>query len=203
MSRLTDVTRRIARAFRFVRSSDRLLVCHALVPRLAPTLDVTSPDFKNGEELPFTATAQGVGIPPVIVVKNVPEEARALVLVCETPDAPTLEPFIHWIVFRLPGRDLTIDADAVTAAEEGKNSRLGIGWAPIDPARGHGAYRYHFEVFALDSPMPGTPDDEQVTDFSAYYHQHGVEAGVGRAELVESMRGRVLAWGEIVGTYEQ
>jgi Raf kinase inhibitor-like YbhB/YbcL family protein len=202
MSSLTDVGRRIARALRFVRSDDDQLVSRVLVPHLAPTLEVTSPDFGDGGALPFSATAQGGDVPPVLVVKKVPADARALVLVCETPDAPTLAPFIHWIVFRLPGRDLTIDAQAVAAAEQGRNSRLHVGWAPIDPLPGHGAHRYHFEVFALGSHLPGAAD-EQYTMLTPYQEPLGVEAGAGRAEVVESMRGRVVAWGELVGTYER
>ncbi len=201
MSRLTQATKRIARVFRFVHSSERLLACHALVPRLAPTLEVTSPDFKSGDELPVSVTAGGMGIPPRIDVKNVPAEARSLALICETADAPTVQPFIHWILYRLPGRDVRIDSDVVAMAHVGKNSKLQAGYAPLNPLPGHGVYRYHFEVFALDSSMPGTPEDTALAT-EAYMPSSGLEAGAGRRELVESMRGRVLAWGELVGTYE-
>lgn len=201
MSRLNEVTKRLARAFRFVHSSERLLVCHALVPRLAPTLVVTSPDFKSGDELPMSATAAGIGMPPLIDVTNVPAEARSLALVCETADAATVQPFIHWILYRLPGRDLRIDSDAVAMAHQGKNSKLQVGYAPVNPLPGHGVYRYHFEVFALDSTMPGTTQDTALPT-EAYMPASGLEAGAGRRELVESMRGRILAWGDLVGTYE-
>lgn len=196
-----NMTTRIGRAFRFLRSSDSRLAWRKLVPHLPPTLDVTSPDFENGEELPRSATAHGLSEPPVIVVRNVPASTKSLALVCESPDSPTIAPFVHWLVYRLPGRDVTIDTDLVATAHEGKNSKLQIGYAPMNPPSGHGLHHYHFQVFALDTSMPGTPQDTALP-VEAYWPSTGVEAGAGRRELLESMRGHVLAWGEIVGTYE-
>jgi phosphatidylethanolamine-binding protein (PEBP) family uncharacterized protein len=197
-----NVTTRIGRAFRFLRASDGRLAWRKLAQHLAPTLDVSSPDFASGEELPRSATAHGMGDPPVLVVRNVPPNAKSVAVICESADSPTLEPFVHWLLYRLPGHDLTIDSDAIATAHEGKNSKLQIGWAPVNPPHGHGLHHYHFQVFALDTSMPGTPQDTALP-VEAYWPSTGVEAGAGRRELVESMRGHVLAWGEIVGTYEQ
>lgn len=202
MASIHTVTSSIGRALRFVRAGDKRLASHRLVPHMRPTLEVTSPDFGHGEELPRSATLRGIGAPPVLAVRNVPAETRALALFCESADSPTVAPFVHWLLYRLPGRDITIDADAIALAHEGKNSRLQIGWAPINPPPGHGVHHYHFEVFALDSEMPGTPQDTALAT-EAYMPSSGLEAGAGRRELIESMRGHVLAWGELIGTYEQ
>ncbi len=198
---MTNVSNRIGRAFRFVRSRESRLAWHKLAPHLPKTLGVTSPDFEDGEELPLSATAHGLGVPPVLVIHNVPPSTKSLAVICESPDSPTIAPFVHWLLYRVPGRDITIDSDAVAMSHEGKNSKLQIGWAPVNPPHGHGVHHYHFQVFALSTVMPGTPSDTALP-VEAYWPSTGVEAGAGRRELIESMRGHVLAWGEIVGTYE-
>jgi phosphatidylethanolamine-binding protein (PEBP) family uncharacterized protein len=57
-----------------------------------------------------------------------------------------------------------------------------VAFAPVAPPRGHGSHAYHFQVFALDAELPINP-------------------GAGRYELMETMRGHVIAWGELIGTY--
>jgi hypothetical protein len=163
---------------------------------------VTSPDFVAGGALPRSATVHGAGVPPVLVVRRVPEEAKALVVVCEGPDAPLPEPFVHWLLFRLEGRDMTIDADVVAGAAQGKNSTLHTGYAPVHPPAGHGVHHYHFQVFALDDRLHGAPEESSAS-LPAYQEPLGVQVGTGRSELIEQMRGHVIAWGEIVGTCEE
>jgi phosphatidylethanolamine-binding protein (PEBP) family uncharacterized protein len=57
-------------------------------------------------------------------------------------------------------------------------------WLPPDPPPGHGAHRYVFQVFALDI----------VPRF---------EARPGRTELLNKIRGHVIAKGMLIGTYER
>ena len=45
-------------------------------------------------------------------------------------------------------------------------------------------HHYHFQVFALDTAID-------------------LERGAGRSTLLEEMRDHVLAWGDIVATYER
>jgi phosphatidylethanolamine-binding protein (PEBP) family uncharacterized protein len=69
-------------------------------------------------------------------------------------------------------------------ASEGRNSTLRDGWTGPNPPPGHGVHHYHFELFALDSPLD-------------------VDEDAGRDALVRAMRGHVLASGDLVGTYER
>ncbi len=57
-------------------------------------------------------------------------------------------------------------------------------FAPAAPQRGHGVHHYHFQVFALDAAT-------------------NLEPGIERSALVDLLKGHVVAWGEIVGTYER
>jgi Raf kinase inhibitor-like YbhB/YbcL family protein len=202
MLRLNDITSWIARPFRNVHAIDKRLAWHKVAPHLRPTISVTSPDFEAGEALPESATAIGGGVPPTLVVGNVPPEARSLVVVCEGPDSPLVQPFVHWLLFRLEGHDMTIDREVIAVASEGRNTKLQIGYAPPNPPRGLGVHHYHFQVFALDDELPGSPDEEASVFMPPYQPARGVQTGDGRSELLESMRGHVIAWGEIVGTSE-
>lgn len=147
-------------------------------------LEVSSPDFGVGDQLPSYATADGEGLPPKIEYEGVPEGARSVALVCEDPDAPSAEPYVHWLVYGLPGGDGSIDARSAQRGRQGKNSADGKGFTPAAPPRGHGTHHYHFQVFALDEDLE-------------------LGEGAGRRELFEAMRGHVVAWGDLVGTYER
>jgi phosphatidylethanolamine-binding protein (PEBP) family uncharacterized protein len=57
-------------------------------------------------------------------------------------------------------------------------------WLPPDPPAGRGAHRYVFQVFALDT----------VPRF---------ESQPGRAELLDKIKGHVIAKGLLIGTYER
>ena len=92
------------------------------------------------------------------------------------PDAPFPEPYVHWMVY-----GIAPNASFGERYNEGKNSKLAIGFTPAAPPRGHGLHHYHFEVFALDA----------ATDY---------DPGVGRSQLLEQMKGHVLGWGEVIGT---
>ena len=78
----------------------------------------------------------------------------------------------------------SIDAQSQHDYRLGENSKSENGFAPAAPPPGHGVHHYHFQVFALDVPVD-------------------LAAGGERDALVEVAQGHVLAWGEIVGTYER
>jgi Raf kinase inhibitor-like YbhB/YbcL family protein len=147
------------------------------------TLEVSSTAFTNGDPLPLAFTADGANLPPPIAWSNVPSSARSLALVVEDPDAPYPRPFVHWLVYDLPVAVSSM-ATAPAGAHQGKNSKLEPGYTGAAPPRGHGTHRYHFQLFALDTPLD-LPD------------------GVGRSALVDAMRGHIVAWGELIATYSR
>jgi Raf kinase inhibitor-like YbhB/YbcL family protein len=104
---------------------------------------------------------------------------------CEDPDAPFPEPFVHWIVYGIPPTVHALDGARATQWKEGRNSKLQTGFTGAAPPSGHGVHHYHFQVLALDKPL----DQE--------------EPGLGRGALLSAMRGHVLAFGDLVGTYER
>jgi Raf kinase inhibitor-like YbhB/YbcL family protein len=149
-----------------------------------PTLQVHSSAFGQGEALPISSTIDGEGVPPPLKWDGVPEETQSLAVVVEDPDAPMPQPFVHWLVYKIPADATSIEAGSPAGVREGKNSLMKSGFTPAAPPAHHGVHHYHFQVFALDAPVAAAP-------------------GAGRRELLEAMRGHVLAWGETVGTYER
>jgi len=148
----------------------------------AERLVVRSDTFENGATLPTRSTVDGDGSPPLISWEG-PANVQSFVLICEDPDAPQVTPFVHWLVYSIPGHTRSLDSNLI-AFREGKNGRGQEGYAPAAPPVGHGAHHYHFQLFALDRDLT-------------------LPADVDRDELLRAMHGHVAAWGELVGTYER
>jgi Raf kinase inhibitor-like YbhB/YbcL family protein len=139
--------------------------------------------FADGVPIPRVHTADGEGTPPPLRWDAPPSGTRSLALLVEDPDAPTPNPFVHWIVANIPPVAATLEQALAKGAREGRNSMLRSGWAPCAPPRGDETHRYCFQLFALAREM---------------------RAGVsGRAALLAGIRGRVLGTAVLVGTYRR
>ena len=171
-------------ALQGVRAGAEKLASRTLSGGLAPSIEVHSIAFEPNSALPISCTADGVGAAPPLGFHGVPESARSLVVLCEDPDAPLLEPFLHWLVYGVPADVAGIDAQTQHAYHSGKNSKSGTGFTPAAPPPGHGVHNYHFQVFALDTTI-------ELAD------------GAERDDVVKLMKGHVVAWGELVGTYQR
>jgi Raf kinase inhibitor-like YbhB/YbcL family protein len=150
-------------------------------------LRVATSSFQNGGKIP-PRFAGDRGIAPALVWSGVPEQARELVLICEDPDAPTARPAVHWLLYRIPPRIHSLPEgirpeSATEGVLQGRNSLGRIGYVGPRPPRGLGAHRYHFQLFAVNTPLELGP-------------------GVDRDTLLRAMHHHVLACGEVVGSYE-
>jgi Raf kinase inhibitor-like YbhB/YbcL family protein len=171
-------------------TGEALASVHAGIDKLAsaqlrqvvPKLDVSSDWFPDGAPLPARCSVDGEGVPPPLVWSEPPPRTREFALVCEDPDAPKSEPFVHWLVYSIPSQARSLDSASVGSAHQGQNSRHERGFAPAAPPLGHGTHHYHFELFALDEPL-------------------ALDAGADKHALVAAMDGHVLAYGELVGTF--
>jgi Raf kinase inhibitor-like YbhB/YbcL family protein len=171
-------------ALQGIRAGDEKLAAKRLVPDLAPDISVHSVAFEPDSALPISCTVDGVGAPPALAFTRIPEAAQSLVVLTEDPDARQLEPFVHWVVYGIPNSARDVDAQTQHHYRLGNNSRSEPGYTPAAPPPGHGLHHYHFQVFALDTELELAP-------------------GAERDELIEAMTDHVLAWGELVGTYER
>jgi Raf kinase inhibitor-like YbhB/YbcL family protein len=155
------------------------------------SIEVTSPAFGYKERIPAKHTADGEGIFPPLEWRGVPMSAEAVVLLIEDADSPTPRPLVHAIAWDLPGSDGSLPEGALPNARNdgatdalGRNSLMSASYLPPDPPRGHGEHRYVFQIFALDI----------VPRF---------DSAPGRNELLERIRGHVIAKGLLIGTYER
>ena len=123
--------------------------------------------------------------------EGAPAGTQELVLLCEDPDAPFPQPYLHWMAFGIPGNVTELPAGVPKEASagfgmmrQGKNSSKSDGYTGPMPPVGHGVHHYHFQIFALDAKLH-------------------VKESPEREELAKAMVGHVLAQGELVGTYER
>jgi len=144
--------------------------------------ELRSPAFEDGEPLDpsFTADEEDAVAPPLEWTAP-PAGTQELALIVEDPDAPTPEPFCHWLVWGLaPQRGKLLEGEAPPRV--GKNSFGNSEWLLPDPPTGAGSHDYVFQLFALDRSLALMP-------------------GATRGDLLEAMQGHVIAAAVLTATY--
>lgn len=140
--------------------------------------------FVDGERLDpmFTADEEDACAPP-LEWSAPPAGTKALALIVEDPDAPGVEPLVHWLGWGMEPR-----AGKLFEGEDppmlGQNSFLKNEWLAPDPPTGHGKHDYVFQLFALDVPLD-------------------LAAGSGRGAFMAQLEGHVLAAAVLSATYER
>lgn len=158
------------------------------------TLTVSSPVLKAGEPIPRDYTADGRNISPPLSWSGAPASTREFAVICDDPDVPMPQPFVHWVIYKIPGtatglpENIPIDpatpmpAEMAGAVQGMSGFRRAIYRGPAPPpGRPH---RYHFRVYAIDAVLDLKP-------------------GLTKAELLEAIKGHIVAEGELVATYER
>jgi Raf kinase inhibitor-like YbhB/YbcL family protein len=145
-------------------------------------LTLRSAAFADGEELdPSFTAAEDDAVAPPLEWSAPPPGTQELALVVEDPDAPSPEPFCHWLVWGLaPQKGQLLEGE--TPPRVGKNSFGNSEWLLPDPPTEQGPHDYVFQLFALDMPLTLMP-------------------GATRGDLIEAMEGHVLSATVLTGTY--
>ncbi|WP_420458764.1 YbhB/YbcL family Raf kinase inhibitor-like protein [Neolewinella sp.] len=155
-------------------------------------LSVSSSAFANESTIPNRYAAEQENISPPLAWSGAPEGTQSFVVLMEDPAVPMHPPFLHWSLYNVPA-DKTELAEAtpggptvpgIEGALQGPNDYGSLGYYGPRPPKGDPAHPYHFQVFALDTELE-------------------LPFGASRAELLEAMRGHVLASGEVIGTYRR
>ena len=155
---------------------------------------VDSPTLKAGAMMPRDYTPDGRNVSPPLTWSNVPAGARSFAVVCEDFDAGNPPPFVHWVIYKIPGtakglpENVPIDPSIpmpseIAGAVQGLNGfkrAMYRGPAP-PPGKPHD---YHFVVYALDTSLDLRPN-------------------LTRVELLEAIKGHVIGQGEIVPVYQR
>jgi len=147
-------------------------------------MKIHSKAFNDNGHIPHKYAGDGENISPPLEWEDVPPNAKELALVVEDPDAPQPQPFVHWLVYGIPPETHALPEGQARNVVQGRNTAGRQGYLGPMPPRGRGPHHYHFRLYALDSKIV-------------------VERGAGRDELLEKMKGHVLAESETVGIYER
>jgi Raf kinase inhibitor-like YbhB/YbcL family protein len=153
-------------------------------------LKLTSDAFKNDGFIPADYSGEGRNISPPLRWSGVPEGTREFVLICEDPDAPQKDPFVHWLIYNvspnttflpegvLPEKTL----GAPIRADQGKNSFGNYGYGGPLPPIGHGVHHYYFKLYALNAEL-------------------GLKPGATKDELLDAIDGHILDGAQLMGKY--
>jgi Raf kinase inhibitor-like YbhB/YbcL family protein len=156
------------------------------------TLNLSSPAFTHGAPIPRRHTGDGEDLSPPLVWSGVPPEARELALIVDDPDAPSPQPWVHWVIYKIAATETEI-AEGVPpnasprfppGAIQGRNSWGAAGYRGPAPPKRHGVHRYFFRLFAVDKAVMNA-------------------AGLDKPRLLKEMEGNILAKAELMGTYER
>ncbi|MCS6956779.1 MAG: YbhB/YbcL family Raf kinase inhibitor-like protein [Patescibacteria group bacterium] len=146
-------------------------------------MKIYSKDFKQGEYIPRKFTCDDIDINPEIIIEDIPQNAKSLVLIVDDPDAPT-GIWTHWIAWNIsPKIKIINQGETPAGAVEGQNDFGMIGWGGPCPPSGR-PHRYFFKVFALD----------RVID---------LKTGASRQDLEQAINGYVLDQAEFFGLYKR
>ena len=143
-------------------------------------MEITSTAFADNENIPPKYTCDRNNINPPLVMKEIPEATKSLVLIVNDPDAPAGN-WIHWVLFNIPPNISSLDEDDVPLeAMQGENSFGNNNYGgPCPPT---GTHRYIITLYALDNIL-------------------GLEEGVSEEEVREAMEEHVLESTELTGLY--
>ena len=146
------------------------------------SLDLKSDAFLNGQSIPAKYSCIGKNISPALTWSNPPAGTQSFALIVDDPDAPA-GTWVHWVLFNIPSTTTSLEESAdMSAVAVGKNSSGNMRYdGPCPPS---GIHRYYFKLYALDS----------ILDLSS---------GASKEQLLNAMKGHILAQGELMGTFSK
>jgi hypothetical protein len=125
-----------------------------------PGFEFATSAFDDGGTVPTKYTCSGADVSPPLSIDGVPDDAAAVAIVVDDPDAPG-GVFTHWLVWNLPPDTSSIPEDVPTTttvenlgrARQGTNDFGEVGYRGPCPPKSHGAHTYRFKLFALDDDL--------------------------------------------------
>jgi hypothetical protein len=158
------------------------------------TIQIASSAFTQGHPIPKKHTGEGDDVSPSLSWSNLPQQTKELALICDDPDAPGKEPWVHWVIYKIPAgtKGLPEAVPRKSRLKEPTGTVQGSNSWPAAEATGYRGpmpppgkvHHYHFKLYALDAPLDAEP-------------------GLDKTALLEKMRGHILAEGELMGTYQR
>jgi Raf kinase inhibitor-like YbhB/YbcL family protein len=150
---------------------------------LPKNMKISSSAFDPNTYIPSKFTCDGENINPPLMFSGAPENAHALALIMDDPDASVSGGFVHWIVFNFDPKTDVIDENSAPAnAVQGQN---GAGQSQYTgPCPPSGTHHYHFKLYALDSSLD-------------------LGSSAKREDVERAMQGHILDQAELIGLYSK
>jgi len=152
------------------------------------SIELTSTAFQPGATIPKQFTGDGADRSPPLRWSEPPSGTKSLALICDDPDAPR-GTWVHWVLYNLPDSTRELEEGVPTTqtlgngAKQGKNDFGNIGYGGPAPPKGK-PHRYGFLLYALDVAVDLAP-------------------GATKAQLMNAMKGHILAEGQLVCNYRR
>ncbi|HXE31042.1 MAG TPA: YbhB/YbcL family Raf kinase inhibitor-like protein, partial [Terriglobales bacterium] len=153
-------------------------------------LRLASQSFRNQQAIPAEHTCDGAGTSEELHWSGAPKGTQSFALVLFDPDARPPKGFVHWVAYDIPASVHQIASGKYDQAAlpgggvEGNNGRGSLGFIPSCPGPG-APHHYTFTLYALSVPSLGLP------------------SGATRDQVLEAVKGKVLAQTELVGLYQR
>ncbi len=150
-------------------------------------LSISSDAFQDGGQIPSKYTCDGQDISPQLAWGGPPQGTKAFALIVDDPGAPS-GVFTHWVLFNLPAdtrqlaEGIPSQSQLQNGALQGKNDFGKIGYSGPCPPRGT-THQYRFTLYALDKLLD-------------------LKAGATKKQILEAVKGYVLAQGQLRGVYQ-
>jgi Raf kinase inhibitor-like YbhB/YbcL family protein len=162
-----------------------------VISRAVGTLQVASSAFEPGGPIPVIYSGYGKSTSFPVSWSAGPPGAKAYAVIVEDPESHLPEPTLHWLAYNIPAGVTSIgksvhNREEVTGAKDflqGRNSKGGIGYVGPHPPAGDPPHHYHVQVFALTRMLP-------------------LKGGASLNQVVAAMSDRVVAEGELIGTFQ-
>ena len=145
-------------------------------------LHISSPAFEHNGKIPVAYTCDGHDRNPPLIIKNIPQGTKSLVLIVDDPDAP-MGTWVHWVLWNIAPQTQEIKENSVPAgAVQGMNDfRKHDYGGPCPPS---GTHRYFFKLYALNSSLD-------------------LSQGSKKTDVEKAMKGHVIAESHIIGLYKR
>lgn len=142
---------------------------------------IESPAFKDNDFIPKEYTCDGENLSPPFNIFGIPSNAATLAIIMDDPDPPN-GTFVHWIAWN-------IDPKTTTFLEDQRLDVQGRNGFGIDAYRGPcppkgKPHHYFFKLYALDNALQ-------------------LPQGSSKEDVLDAMKGHILAEAEIVGLYQR
>jgi Raf kinase inhibitor-like YbhB/YbcL family protein len=152
--------------------------------RLVPLL-IESNAFPDGGIVPDKYSFRGGNVQPDFKISNAPEETQSFAIIMHDIDVALgggTDDVLHWVAFNIPGTTKEIQEGKLPEGSvTGKNMRDNVYMGPGAPP-GPRYHHYVFEFYALNSKLD-------------------LPATASRADVLEAMKGKVIAKAAYVGRF--